>query len=251
MREKTIVTRALRPLLQSEVVALSALADEGPTNVYQIAKKTGRAYSLMFNAIKKLKELGLVMLVETKQTSKGTTANNYDLTFYGILSFLGMEFASEGVEKENYDRIRMFIEKYDDWLPLVFGKWSFFQTADLEETALLRLKAAVTIVFANRDFVYGFASEPLAPLADIKTTTTWFFYFLGLIPVGHEFQESQFRHSVDAWLSALKQDKDIQAYFMEELHYYYGRLESLSTIIAHVTDVFGEGNVEKPKESRS
>lgn len=94
--------------------------------------------------------------------------------------------------------------------------------------------------------MFGFISEPLAPAADIKTTITWFFYFLGLIPVGREFQEEwQFRHGADAWLSALKQDKDIQAYFREELQFYYQRLESLSTIIAYVIEVFGEENLKK------
>ena len=249
MREKTIITRALPPLLQSEIAALSALADEGPTNVYQIAKKAGKAYSLMFNAIKKLKEFNLVMFVEKKQTSKGTVANNYDLNFLGILSVLRIEILPKNTKEVDYDRIRIIISKYEDWLPLVFGKWSFFQRVGLEETALLRLKAIVATVFANRDLLYGFIAEPLAPAADMRTTATWFFYFLGLIPVGREFQEEwQFRHGADEWLSALKQDKDIQAYFMEELQWCYKRLQSLSNTVARVTKVIGEEHIEKPRE---
>lgn len=122
MREKIVITRALPSLRQSEVAVLYALADDGPTNVYQIAKKTGKAYSLMFNAIKKLEKLRLVMLVEEKETSKRTIANYYDLTFYGILSVLRIEFLQEGTDKMDYDRVRMIIRKYEDWLPLVFGK---------------------------------------------------------------------------------------------------------------------------------
>lgn len=217
----------------------------GGINAYEISRISPRIDRItVMRCIRRFRlvEERYVRVEKGKRNSK-----RYFITFIGILHVLHRELSPEDTEKSDYRRFRSIIKKCENWLPLVFGKWSFFRRVGIEETALSRLKTTVAVVVANQDLLYGFIKEPLAPHADIKTTVTWFFYFLGLIPVGPEFEDWQFRHGIDAWLSALKQDKDIQAYFMEELEHYYRRLESLSTIIAHVTEVIGEENVEKPR----
>jgi len=219
-------------LLQSEITALFTLANEGPTNIYQIKKKTGKTYSLMFKAIKNLEKRLMVGLVEKKKTSKGTIANIYNLNFIGILTVLARELSPEDTEQWNYNQIRKIIRKYDYWLPLVFGKWSFFQKAGVEETALLRLKAVVDRLNVERvrlHDLFGYGGL-LVPLADIKTVTCWLFYFMGLFlsDVEFEVEEQQTRHDTEAWIDAWRQDKEIVAYILEELEFYQWRLRNLS-----------------------
>lgn len=238
------VTKGMRfplPLTKSQIIALSTLADKGPTNIYQIMKENGKAYSLMFNAIKELEKCMLVMFVEKKQTSKGTMANVYDLTFSGILAVLEIELAPEDTERWNYVKIRKIIKKYADWLPLVFGKWIFFQKMGTEKIALFRLKKIVENQQLIRD-----KGEPLAPTSDMKTQVCWLFYFLGLFPASAAFDEWQIRHDTEAWMNGWKQDKDITAYFMKELENYRKRLKNLGAIVErHITLILGSRELRK------
>jgi len=233
MRRKAEISEMLLPLLQSETTALSTLANEGPTNTYQIAKKTGKSYSLMFKAIKTLEERYLIRLVEKKKTSKGTTSNSYDLSFMGILTVLARELSPEDTKQWNYNQVHKIIRKYDYWLPLVFGKWSFFQEAGVEKIALLRLKEIVDRLKIERICIFDLIGYggPLVPGADVKSLVEWLFYFIGLVPTEGKFEQDwQIRHDTEAWIDALKQDKDIVAYFLEELEFYQHTLRYLSDL---------------------
>lgn len=224
------------PLLESEITALSTLANEGPTNVYQIKKKTGKAYSLMFNAVKELEKRRLVKLIEKKQTSRGTTANFYDLTLEGVLSVLEGELASGDRERFNYNLIHKIVKKYESLLPLIFGKWSYLQEVDLETVALFRLKAVVD----NQDlFERG---EPLIPAANKEQRICWFFYFFGLIPARPEFEGWGIMDDPKAWISAWTQDKDIRAFVSDELKRYQIRLKNLGAYVERLITLINGDN---------
>jgi len=221
-------------LLESQIIALSALAEEGPTNIYQIQKKTGKTYSLMFKAVKDLERRSLVKLVEKKQTSKGTTANIYDLTLMGVLTVLEGELPTEDTEEWNYDRIHKIIRKYESLLPLVFGKWSYFQSKGVEKVALYRLHA---VVF-NQSFLER--ADPWVPGTKMEERICWFFYFYGFFPATPEFEGWRIMDDAEAWAGSWAQDKDIKAYVVKELAEYQTRLKTLGGFVErHILRVTG------------
>jgi len=222
------------PLLESQIIALSALSEEGPTNIYQVQKKTGKTYSLMFNAIKELEKRGLVKLLEKKKTSKGTMANIYDLTLKGVLSVLEGELPTEDTEEWNYDKIHRIIKKYESLLPLVFGKWSYFQAIGVERAALYRLHAVVL----NQGFLER--ADPWVPGANIEERICWFFYFYGFFPATPEFEGWRIMDAAEAWAGSWSQDKDIKAYVVKELAKYQTRLKTLGGFVErHILRVTG------------
>jgi len=254
MRQKAEISTTLPPLSQSEITALSALANEGPTNTYQIMKKTGKGYSLMFKAIKNLENRALVSLVEKKQTQKGTTANIYNLTFMGILTILSRELSSKDAEQWNYDQIRKIIKKYDNWIPIVFAKWSFFQKMGVEKIALFRLKVIIENMNIERVHILdliGYGGR-LVPHADIKTVVVWLFFLIGLIPTADRFEENwQIRKDAEVWVETLKQDKEIVIYLLKELEYYKQILRSLNDFGERLRIRIVGTNKQKKNEKKS
>jgi hypothetical protein len=84
-------------------------------------------------------------------------------------------------------------------------------------------------------------------LADIKTVVKWLFYFIGLFLVNAEFEveDWQIRHDTDTWIAALRQDKEIIAYFKEELQDFQRRLTDLGgSVESHITRVIGTESIE-------
>jgi hypothetical protein len=222
--EEAGIMRQWRPppaMLQSELTALYTLADEGPTNIYQVQKKTGKTYSLMFNAVKELEKCRLVKLVEKRQTQKGTTANVYDLTLKGVLSILDRELVPANCKKWDYDLVRGIVEKYKVLLPLIFGKWRYFQKVDGEDDALVRLSAAAN----NQDLFEDEVS--FIPATALEQRIYWFFYFIGLFPVEPMLNEWRVVENYKEWSSWWYDDPDIRAFISKELHAYQKRLRML------------------------
>lgn len=221
----------LPPLLQSEIKALTTLANEGPTNIYQIAKKSGKRYSLMFKAIKNLEKRPLVRFIEENETSKGTKARIYDLNFWGILLVLKRELSFEDPEKWDSKIILKIIEKYANWLPLVLGKWDFFKEMNVERIAFCRLKAILDRLDIEKthymDFL-GFGG-PFVPLATSNFVVSWLFYFIGFFPINADFEVKgwEIRTDNEEWLKALKHDKEIVTFFLRELELYQHNLRKL------------------------
>jgi hypothetical protein len=226
-------------MLQSEITALYTLADEGPTNIYQIQKKTGKTYSLMFNAVKELEKRELIKLLEKRQTQKGTTANIYDLTLKGVLSILDRELVPANCEKWDYDRVRGIIGKYKSLLPLIFGKWSYFQEVDGEDDALVRLSAVAN----NQDLFEG--EESFIPAATLEQRIYWFFYFIGLFPVEPVFNEWRIVKNYKEWSSWWYDDADIRAFISKELHAYQKRLRMLMYFVEGQTRI-----IDRPQKSK-
>lgn len=230
VRMKTIkVLEIPPPLLQSQIIVLFTLADDGPTNAYQIAKKTGNRYSLIFKAIKELKKRGMVRFKGKKRTEKRMMANIYDLALKGVLFVLQKELALADTERWNYDFIRKIIRKYDALLPLVFGKWSHFVKMGVEKMALFRLKmiADNPELFERGVVVF----DETSPGLEMEQKIERFFYFYGFYPPKPTLESFSFVKDPKVWVSAWKQEEDIKTYTIRELRGYEKKLENLSILV--------------------
>jgi len=241
------------PLLKSEITALVTLANEGPLNVYQIAKKVGKRYSLMFNAVKLLELRQFVKLAEKKQTIKGTTANVYKIALQGVLFVLERELASVTKTKpemmnywtndqtrEVYDMIYRIIGKHESLLPLVFGKWDYFRKRGVEKGAISRL----TRVVYKRNYLGFYDFEPGGPIEKeiiVRRIYNIFFFTGTWLPETLEFDGFKLPYDdINEWMSMWKGDPDIKAYVTKELKEYQERAREVDTFIAHATKVIGD-----------
>jgi len=142
----------------------------------------------------------------------------YDLSLKGVLLVLKKELAPADTERWNYSLIQKIIRKHSSLLPLIFGKWSYFDKMKVWKIARFRLKVLVDT----------YAADPLSfrkgtgvvPWMEMEQQICWFFYF--------QFNHLKFGKP---WMTALKQDKEIRAYVVKELKAYQKRLENLNTII--------------------
>jgi len=210
-RMKTIrVLEFPPPLTQSEIKALKTLAEAGPTNPYQIAKKAAKSYSLMFKAVKELERRRMVKLEGKERTEKGTMANIYDLTLKGVLSVLEREFHSK---TWNRGLIYKIIRKYDSLLPSVFGKWSYLKKMGVGKEVLYRLQT-VAVNLKRGIFERG---DSTLPGANMEQKICWFFYFWGYYPIPLYDSFPGFVPDPKVWKNVWKQDEDIRAYVIEKL----------------------------------
>lgn len=228
-RMKTIkVLEFPPPLLQSRKIVLKTLAKEGPLNAYQMAKKTRKTYSLIFNSIKDLEERGMIRLKARQETAKGTVAKIYDLALKGVLTVLREELRD--TERWNYHYIRKIIRTYDSLLPLVFGKWRYLDRMSLEEPALYRLKM-VADSLKNRVFERG---DPTFPGRNMEDKICWFFYFWGYYPI---LQCDSFPGLVPdpkIWKNVWKEDQDIKAYIVKRFKQEQRKLENRSIFVRKI-----------------
>lgn len=202
-----------------ETKILECLARFGPLNINQIRVKLSCAYSSTRKAIFNLVGKGFVIesgIMTVKRT--GLETQTYDLTLKGVLLILKKELAPGDTERWNYNLIHKIIRKYSSLLPLVFGKWSYFDKMKVGKIARFRLKVLVDT----------YAADPLSfrkgtgvvPWMEMEQQICWFFYF--------QFNHLKFGKP---WMTALKQDKEIRTYVIKELKAYQKRLENLNTII--------------------
>lgn len=220
-----------RTLSKSQAAVFSKLADEGPLNAYQIAKKAGKRYSVVFNAIKELEKYRLVKLKAKERTIKGTMAKVYDLTLRGVLFALEVEMAPADTERWNYDLIHKIIRRYDSLLPLVFGKWSYFEKMGVGKTALFRVK----MIADNQElFERGTVSfeDYVSPGLKTEQKIIWFFYFWGFYPARLEGWGGVADPKV--WKHVWKQDEDIKAFVVEKFKEEQKRLQNRSIFLTKI-----------------
>lgn len=199
------------PLTQSQITFLETLAKDGPTNPYQVQKKTRKSYSLMSKAAKELMKRGMVKFEGKEKTEKRTMANIYDLTLEGVLFVLENQLSFGDIERWNYNFIHKIIRKYESLLPLVFGKWSYLRKMGVpEKIALNRL----SVLAQNRErFKRG---DPTFPGVDKEEKICWFFYFWGYYPI---LQHDSFPGIVadpKVWKNVWKQDEEVRAYIVKK-----------------------------------
>jgi hypothetical protein len=138
--------------------------------------------------------------------------------------------------------VRGIIGKYKALLPLIFGKWSYFQKVKGEDAALQRLSAVAN----NQDLFEG--GESLIPAATMGQRIYWFFYFIGLFPVRHVFDDWRIVKNHEAWSSWWYEDPDIRAFLSRELHAYQGRLRRLMFFVErHIAIIDGPRKHKRTK----
>jgi len=196
----------------------------------------------MFNAVKLLELRRFVKLVGKKQTSKGTTANVYDLALQGVLFVLERELATvvdtkprllddwtQDQIREVGDRIHKIIRKYEFLLPLIFGKWSYFREFGVEGEALFRLKTIVDI--RNRLGFYDYEPAEVIEKEIIVRRIYSFFFFRGLMPETLEFNGWKIAGNPNLWMNMWKHDDEIKAYLVKELMEYQERLGEIGSFV--------------------
>ena len=202
----------------------------------------------MFNGIKELEKRGLVKLIGKRQTVKGTTANLYDLTLKGVLSLLRGELASAEPEKWNYNQIRRIIKKYASLLPLVFGKWDYFDNIGVGKMALCRLQAVVI----DQDAFDPYRSW--IPGDSFEEKVCWFFYFTGFLSFPQSpgaFVGWCGMENPEKWMDAWVQDGEIKAFVIKEIEDYQTKLRNFGAFVErHITVVIGSGRKTKGLDAR-
>jgi hypothetical protein len=227
------------PLSESQIEILEGLARKAPTNAYMVAKTTEKAYSFVFNTLKELKRRKIVVFKGKKTTEKGTTANIYDLALDGVLLVLQREMRFADVDEWNREFIRGTIEKYSSLLPLVFGKWKYFEKVGLGKIILTRLKITVDTHESN-PFKKG---TGFYPWLDEEQQITRFFFLFDFDRLHNHFIPN---FDAKAWITALKQDEELKAYITQELRQDQKRLKNMQINREKVV-LFMESLSEKEK----
>jgi hypothetical protein len=218
---------------------LEGLAKESPTNGYRIAKKTGKAYSFVFNSLKELEKHKIVFLKGKEKSRKGTMAKIYDLSLEGVLRVLHNELLGFDADKWNRPFIRQIMEKHSSMLPLIFGKWNYFKKSGSERTVFLRLKWIVD-THANHPFERG---AGFYPWLEMEEQITRFFFLVDIYRLDNQFISN---FDARAWLTGLKQDKEIAKYVIQELENEKRRLKNMQARIDDVA-LFMKIQSEKSK----
>jgi hypothetical protein len=225
-------------ILESDYMVLEALAEFGSTNAYQIKEKTGKAYSLVFNVLKKLEKLGNIRLERKAKTEKNTIANVYALTLDGVLLILYREMRQENPNGWKQTFIRKTMEKYSFLLPLVFGKWEYLEKAGFEKAILSRLKITVDTHHSN-PFRRG---TGFYPWLEMQEQITKFFYFFDFYRSEHErFISYDFKE----WIMTWEQDQEIRAFTTQELKCDQTRLKNMQVKIERILSFMERHDMKK------
>lgn len=216
------------PLSKKQIEVLKGLAKKGPTNAYQIAAETGKAYSFVFNNLKEFEKRRLVTIIKKEDTKKGTRATIYDLTLDGVLLVLKNSFYLPGDLKKNRNFFYKIIDSYRSMLPLVFGKYDYFKKMELDRLYRIRLDFIVNSSPTSFRKVTG-----VYPWLEREEQITRYFYFFDFYRLDNHFIKD---FDPRTWLNALKQDVEIREYVLEELRKEQNRLKNIEKTIVAVSN---------------
>lgn len=120
------------------------LARHGESNKWEIAQCIRKSYSNVYNSIKKLKPF-LIRVSKTAPSRKNLKLDveYYEMTFLGLLTCLRSE--------ESWQYIDEIAKQQRDQLPLIFGKWSFFEKKEVKSRVIKRLKAKVLMIGTSQE----------------------------------------------------------------------------------------------------
>ena len=202
---------------------MECIAKIGPTNGYAISKKSGRAYSFVFNSLKEMEKRKLAVLLRREPTKRGTKSKIYDLTFDGVLLVLKNVFYLPDMKIDKID-FSNIIKRYGSMLPLVFGKYEYFKEIGLENMYLLRLNIIVR-GYTRSSFRKGTGYYPWLEKAE---QITRYFYLFDFSRLYNSFLKN---FDPKVWLNALRNDKEIKEYVIEELQQDKKNLEDHARVI--------------------
>ena len=209
------------PLSENQVKVIEFLVKANPKNAYRIYKLSGISYSYVFNTLKELEKRRLIELKKEIDTEKGTRAKIFDLTLEGVLIVLKHRFYDL---KTKQDFLRKITENYRTMIPLVFGKYEYFKKIGLEELYRIRL-GKIVLGYTHTTFRKG---TGYYPWLEQKEQITCFFY---LFDFNRLYDSNIKNFDPKVWLNALRNDKDIKKYILEELQQDKKSLENHQRVI--------------------
>ncbi len=214
---------------------LRRIVENPGINAYQIARISPRLDRItVMRRIRKyrLVEEGYVRIEKGKRN-----AICYFVTLKGILYVLYEELLPADRKTRDHAFIRGIITRYHSMLPLVFGKWDYFDKMGVEEMALCRLKAVV-------DDQNAF--EPRlswVPGKSLEEKIYWFFYFAGFLTFPQSpdvFGGWCGLESPQKWMHTWVGDVDIKAFVINEIAVYQRRLKEFGAFVErHITKIMG------------
>jgi len=140
MKRKTNIKPALK--------LLSLLANHKEYPQYEMPKATNISYRTILRYLKPLEKQGYIRVARTEPSEKGGKDKKfYEITFLGLVNVLA--------KQENiYKDIDKVAQTHSDFLPLVFGKWKFFEESGLKKTIVEHIKLASMTL--NSDVFWAF-----------------------------------------------------------------------------------------------
>lgn len=204
----------LSPLSTNQITVLKGLAEKAPTNAYQVAEKTGKAYSFVFNCFKECEKRGIITLIREMKTKKGTKAKIYDLTLDGVLLLLSKilinkSIYSHGDIGENRTLFYKMMDRYSSMLPLVFGKYDYFKKNELDKLYHIRLS------FMTRGYPDSYRKGTgIYPELEMEEQIMRYFYLFDFDMLDEPFIKDFDKRT---WLTVLKNDPEIREYILKEL----------------------------------
>jgi hypothetical protein len=181
----------------------------------------------------------MVFLKREEVTEKGTKAKIYALNLEGILLVLHREMTYP--DKWDHRFIRKIVESHGSLLPLVFGKWKYLKEMGFGEIFLIRLKIIVDTHESN-PFRKG---TGFYQWLETREQITRFFFLFDLWRLENHFIPN---FDAKAWMTALKQDKEIRNYLIKELKYEQRRLKNAKN---RVEDILSFMEPQQKKEIAS
>jgi len=216
-------------------IILRRIAENPGTNAYQIARISPR-----LDRVTVMRSISKYRVVEESyvRVEKGKrNAKLYFITLRGILHVLYRELLPAEFRLYDYAFINKITKTYQSLLPLVFGKWDYFNEIGVGKMALCRLKA----VADNRD-----ALEPGSswiPGKSLEEKICWYFFFVGFLSFPQSpmiFEGWCGMEDPQKWMMALVQDKDVKAFVVKEIETYQKALKSFGAFVErHATWIIG------------
>ncbi len=122
-----------------EFVILAALAANKEMAQYDFKKLIKKDYHTILRHLRRLEYLSLIDLARLEPPSRGGYQRKvYSLTVQGLVAFL--QIARPELDPGD---MSIIAKNYPGMLPLILGKWSFWEAKGLQQTILSRLNKAL------------------------------------------------------------------------------------------------------------
>jgi hypothetical protein len=199
------------PFSKEQLKILKKLGETAPTNAHKLSKATRKAYSFVHNTLVEF-EHRKIASSRLGKSEKQTPERIYDLELEGIFWILQREIGGWEHDKKSQNLINRMFKHYYHQLPLVFGKWSYFRDLGLANWFFIRLKILVDTHMKN-PFYKG---TGYYYWLEMEQQMTRFFYLFDFYRLDNHFITD---FDLKIWLTALKNDKGIRDYVIQELEY--------------------------------
>jgi hypothetical protein len=197
------------PLTKEQLKLLKKLAMVAPTNAHKLSIKTKKAYSFVYKSLIEF-ERRKIASGKVVKSKKGTKEKICDLELEGIFWILKEVVFGRKNDRECKELIIRMVKHYSSKLPLVFGKWSHFRDAGLEDLYLLRLWFLVS-THLNNPFYKG---TGYYYWLEMEHQMNRYFYLFDFHRYGNHFITD---FDPKLWLVTLRKDREIRDFVVQEL----------------------------------